>query len=342
MVENFSIETTRLTGNNSNSSSKKCNTTSSIRGDSSNHHYHSIDRVFLGEFEEDEFYGDENESNEQPWIHKIHTHKGRAVLGFLELGMGGLYMFGSMFYFTDCTGHICAVFGGWSFTVASLILFLIDVCDLASFYIHPILHVDGLSVPELYGFIHRLEAGLYSPIISIISSFIFLVGSILFIPQSLEVLTHNPNLDGFETGTIIFVWGSVFVALASLLRIIRKGYDGGKHTFEFQRLWLHPSAVLADFFEFLAMAFFCVGSIWFLPGFEDYTNLAAGSFVIGSILLMFSSLCILYSIDNPDKGRTIYFHFPSLERSYRMKEDKPCPTIIEVAKEYVRKRTTTL
>ena len=83
-------------------------------------------------------------------------------------------------------------------------------------------------------------------------------------------------------------------------------------------------------------------SVWFLPGWEAYTNLAAGSFVLGSILLMFSSLCVIYSIDNPDKGRTIYFHFPSLERSYKMKEEKPCPVTIEMAKEYVRKRTTTL
>ena len=346
MVESMSIEASNLYANNMNSSRR-----SSKGGWITLPQYQSIgeekdEEKEEVEDEEEEDYAegevDETQSKRQPWIHKIHTHRGRAFLGFLELGMGGLYMFGSMFYFTECTSSLCAAIGGWSFTVASLILFLIDVLDLASFYVHPILHIDGLSVPELYGFIHRMEAGLYSPIISVISSFIFLVGSILFIPQSLEVLTHNPQLDGFETGTLIFVYGSLFVGLASLLRIVRKAYDGAKGTIQLDLLRLHPSAVLADLLEFFAMFLFCIGSIWFLPGWEAYTNYAAGSFVLGSILLMFSSLCILYSIDNPDKGRTIYFHFPSLERSYRLKEKVPCPKTIEMAKEYVRKRTTTL
>ena len=176
MVESMSIEASNL--NSSRRSSKG--------GWITLPQYQSIveekDEEKEEEEEEEEDYAegkvDETQSKRQPWIHKIHTHRGRAFLGFLELGMGGLYMFGSMFYFTECTSSLCAAIGGWSFTVASLILFLIDVLDLASFYVHPILHIDGLSVPELYGFIHRMEAGLYSPIISVISSSVLVMHNI--------------------------------------------------------------------------------------------------------------------------------------------------------------------
>ena len=64
-----------------------------------------------------------------------------------------------------------------------------------------------------------------------------------------NLLTHNPKLDGFETGTLIFIFGSLFVGLASLLRIVRKAYDGAKGVLRLELLWLHPSAVLADLLE---------------------------------------------------------------------------------------------
>ena len=112
--------------------------------------------------------------------------------------------------------------------------------------------------------------------------------------------------------------------------------------FLYSELFKHLKSHLHLNTQHKGMLFYFVGSIWFLPGFEDYTDMAAESFVMGSIMLMCSSVCLLYSIENPDPGRTIYFHFPSLERSYQLNEEWPCPKTVEFAKEYVRKRVATL
>ena len=63
-----------------------------------------------------------------------------------------------------------------------------------------------------------------------------------------------------------------------------------------------------------------------------------------------SSFFTIYAVDNPDPGRTIYFHFPHMERVYewnvlesgKRNDELLSEKTYEAVKEYVRARTTTL
>ena len=202
--------------------------------------------------------------------------------------------------------------GGWLFTIGS-IGFLI--ADLLEWYTNnrigcfdsPLLRVEyekkmGMymeSKETLLGSYLRLENGL-NFFYSAIGSFLYLVGSVCFIPAT----------DSIVLGTELFIAGSFVIFTSQTWKIYRQGctnpntvVDGTNSVpsqdqhFSFSNYLSDLPALSVDVGAGLGGLFYLIGSVYFLPEYditEEDTIRAAALFTVGGSAFTLSAFSILY------------------------------------------------
>mmetsp|Transcript_4353 Transcript_4353/g.5991 ORF Transcript_4353/g.5991 Transcript_4353/m.5991 type:complete len:258 (+) Transcript_4353:18-791(+) len=142
------------------------------------------------------------------------------------------------------------------------------------------------SSDTLFGKYQRAENGL-NFFFSLIGSIIYVVGSVLFIPQ----------LNSIVTGIQIFIVGSVVIVLSQswkLWRIVAVK-DGSSVYIKWKMLLLDSPGSFVDSFALLGGIFYLIGSVLFLPQYDtsdDATFIAAVWFQVGGLLFFFSGLAL--------------------------------------------------
>jgi hypothetical protein len=215
--------------------------------------------------------------------------------------IGGFTFFlGSCQYFPWINNF---VLGGWLFTIGSAGFLFADcnewwmnnkvgcVCD--SEYTEDFERNVGryYEAPHTcYGRLQRAENGLNFAF-SAFGSFLYLLGSILFIPR----------YDAMVLGTQIFIPGSLVIFISQTWKVYRAGcfnelspYD---KSFRPRNLFQDLPAFGVDVCAGLGGFAYMVGSYLFLPEIavdEDATTRAAMTFVIGGTLFSISGVCLAY------------------------------------------------
>jgi hypothetical protein len=139
-------------------------------------------------------------------------------------------------------------------------------------------------ISEPINFLMVPKAGLKESLLSFLSlsgTFVYFVGCVLFIPDLHHVMT----------GTWLFIIGSVFFVLSSSVHIIR-----GCST---------ALTYAVESFIGLGAAFYCVGSIQYLPRFDISAlaeNLSATWFIVGSIFWVLAGGVMIY-VETVPEGR---------------------------------------
>ena len=141
-----------------------------------------------------------------------------------------------------------------------------------------------------WGQYRRKENG-YNFAFSAFGSFLYLVGSILFIPATDEIVL----------GTWVFIFGSLAIFLSQTWKVYRQGcYDENnlsKREFNLKNFAADYPALGVDAFAGLGGLAYLIGSVYFLPQFavnDDVVTLAAFLFTVGGTFFTLSGLFILY------------------------------------------------
>jgi YrhK-like protein len=145
--------------------------------------------------------------------------------------------------------------------------------------------------PEtLAGRYQRAENGLNFGF-SAFGSFLYLVGSIMFIPAT-NLLT---------TGDWIFIYGSAVIFTSQSWKLYRaaksNGEDPRDKTFRLSNFRQDIPALFVDLFAGLGGLAYLVGSVYFLPEYDtddDITVLAAVWFIAGGAFFAASAMAIVY------------------------------------------------
>jgi YrhK-like protein len=211
--------------------------------------------------------------------------------------IGGItFLLGSLYYFPSMTDY---ELGGWLFTIGS-IGFLI--ADLMEWYTNnrvgcfdsPVLRADFEEKMGIYmepndtqwGNYQRLENGL-NFFYSAIGSFLYLVGSVYFIPET----------DSILLGTELFIAGSFVIFTSQSWKIYRQGFSPQEKRFSFSNYSSDLLSLYVDVGAGMGGLFYLIGSVYFLPEY-DITNQdtirAAALFTVGGSSFTLSAFSILY------------------------------------------------
>jgi len=146
------------------------------------------------------------------------------------------------------------------------------------------------SIDTLIGKLQRMERGV-NFFLSVTGSFLYLIGSILFIP----------SLNKLAAGTYIFAIASIFIVISESWKIFRSGStnDGSTNdkSFSLSNLSLDISGVLINVFTWIGGFGYLLGSVYYLPKFDTankdtviaatgYT-IAGAAYVIAATLITF-------------------------------------------------------
>jgi hypothetical protein len=214
---------------------------------------------------------------------------------------GFTFAVGSAQYFPSISNF---VLGGWLFTIGSAAFLFADIfewwknnrvgCFMYDEYEYDFEQQNGYrfeSKNTFQGKLQRAVNGL-NFFYSAIGSFLYLVGSILFIP----------SLNSIPQGTEVFIYGSFIIFTSQSWKIYRAGcnHEGMPLHNEFSLY----NAIFADFpafgVDFGAGAgglCYFIGSIYFLPQYDltdADTTRAAIWFQCGGIFFAMSGLFMLY------------------------------------------------
>ena len=225
--------------------------------------------------------------------------------------VGGItFLLGSLCYLPWMTDY---ELGGWLFTIGSIgFLF----ADLLEWYTNnrvgcldsPLLRAEFEEKMGIYmdpketvlGSYQRVENGM-NFFYSAIGSFLYLVGSICFIPET----------DAIVLGTELFIAGSFVIFTSQSWKIYRQGCTNptvivdGKNSgnsrldksFSFSNYSYDLPALSVDAGAGMGGFFYLVGSVYFLPEYDltdQDTILAAALFTVGGSAFTLSAFAILY------------------------------------------------
>lgn len=126
---------------------------------------------------------------------------------------------------------------------------------------------------------------------SIIGSALYLIGSILFIPSTNELVV----------GTVVFIWGSSVIFLSQLWKVMRQGLTDpsaiGVRAFKISNYSNDLAALGVDASAGLGGLSYLVGSVYFLPLYDvddSITTQAAAYFIAGGAFFTLSGMFIFY------------------------------------------------
>jgi hypothetical protein len=163
---------------------------------------------------------------------------------------------------------------------------------------------NGAEYYTCYWSFKRAEPGL-NFFISVIGSTLYLIGSILFIP----------DLNSLTMGTWVFIYGSAFIAFSQAWKLYRMGcrIDPSEQarttnagsgqpqpynvpsSFRLGAVFSDLPAFGVDFGAGIGGVFYLVGSVYFLPEYDTsdvITKEAAILFILGGISFFISGLCM--------------------------------------------------
>lgn len=211
--------------------------------------------------------------------------------------IGGLsFVAGSCFYLPIMQNY---VYGSWLFTIGSAAFFYADIkewwknnrvgCMFDDDYRALFESEVGCSMsPQetVLGVFQRAETGL-NYAFSAFGSFLYLIGSILFIP----------SLNSITLGTEVFIVGSIVIFLSQMWKLYRIGCNdetnGDSKIFICENLMNDTPALGVDLNAGLGGFAYFIGSILFLPSFGQY-EVAANWFVFGGLLFSLSGMFLMY------------------------------------------------
>lgn len=218
---------------------------------------------------------------------------------FINYIIGGTtFFFGSICYLPSLNPNY--VLGGWLFTIGSSTFLMADLnewwknnrvgCydyeDYEESYEAELgkKHFGDKNTSQ--GRYKRAENGMNFAL-SATGSFLYLVGSILFIP----------SLDAILWGTIVFIPGSLIIFLSQSWKLYRsacfRDNDPNDKSFSVSN-WGHDvSGFLIDLNAGLGGFFYMIGSILFLPLYAQYFA-AAVWFILGGAAFTLSGICMCY------------------------------------------------
>lgn len=231
----------------------------------------------------------------------------RILHSILCIGAGIAFLLGSYQYFPRVDHY---AWGGALFTLGSAIFSCADLIDWWTNYdsglFNPYIFYDAQQLPILgeelkyaanFSEWFKQHEILLNCTLSTIGSLCYLAGCILFIP----------SLDHILVGDILFIPGSVVIAVAESWRIYRAGcvqhragYDvlTPDRSFRWENLYHGDLLCLGgDVCMLLGVLTFLAGCILFLPDLDRtdiVTYNAALTFVIGSALFILSECFFFY------------------------------------------------
>lgn len=208
-----------------------------------------------------------------PWELKLWWR----ILHCTAYVFGGVtFLIGSICYLPSTSNYIL---GGWLFTWGSLAFLF---ADLFEWYTNNRVgccnYGIDLKIIEEYELINKSKIDDVDGknfFLSAIGSFLYLIGSILFIP----------SLNAMTLGTQIFIIGSTVIAISQAWKLSR--YPD--YTTDLPAIHVDSGAGIGGFF-------YLIGSIFFLPSLTgtNIGGLAAPLFVCGGACFFWSGLGIVY------------------------------------------------
>lgn len=202
--------------------------------------------------------------------------------------IGGVtFLIGSTEYLPTLSGYLI---GGWMFTIGSACFLAADLfewwknnrigCCFDDGYEESFeqynakVFTQPKNTPE--GRWQRAENG-YNFALSALGSFLYLVGSVMFIPE----------LNTMVPATWVFIFGSIVISVSQTWKLVRSR----------QQWTVDPWASGVDAFAGLGGLSYFAGSIYFLPQIDISTGMtwaAARWFVAGGCFYAFSGVCMCY------------------------------------------------
>jgi hypothetical protein len=208
---------------------------------------------------------------------------------------------GSAMYFPSISNYEA---GGWLFTIGSLAFAIADFTEwLTNNHVGCICYerfeadyesqVGPLfDPPNTSSGRNQRAANGFNFFCSFCGSFIYLVGSALFIP----------SIGQYVAGGYLFIVASIIIVLAQSWKLCRSGYDFSSRDtlqlgFNFAN-WHHDiPGILVDACAGIGAFGYIVGSVLFMPEYNidtDATYRAAAWFQFGGTFFALSGLCMFY------------------------------------------------
>ena len=233
------------------------------------------------------------------------------IVHALLYNTGGItFLLGSLCYFPSMTNY---ELGGWLFTIGAIGFLIADLLEWytnnrVGFFDSPLLRAEFEQKMGIYmepkdtflGSYQRLENGM-NFFYSAIGSFLYLVGSVCFIPET----------DSIVLGTELFIVGSFVIFTSQSWKIYRQGCsnpivvvegtNGAKcrqdKSFSFSNYASDLPALSVDAGAGMGGLFYLIGSVYFLPEYDitdQDTIRAAALFTVGGWAFTLSAFSILY------------------------------------------------
>jgi hypothetical protein len=206
--------------------------------------------------------------------------------------MGGvLFFFGSLVYLPCITDpKVDNVLGGWLFTIGSANFLIADLTEFTHFRKGFIGRLDETLLKgrqEITPF-RGAELGI-NFIVSALGSFLYLIGSIFFIPAT-QMLAW---------GEWIFIIGSAVIFLSQSWKCYRTlcidDFDDSDHSFKLSNLWNDFPGFNVDLHAGIGGLMYLLGT-WFFRevGENDDPTFAVGWFIAGGSFFSISGIFMQY------------------------------------------------
>ncbi len=194
------------------------------------------------------------------------------------------FVLGSMQYYPSFSNF---VLGGWLFTIGSTGFLIADLWEWWYFRVGCLFDCKYGSPGRDQPLLQRAEVGL-NFFLSATGSFLYLVGSIDFIPAT----------DSIVLGTWIFIYGSSIIFLSQLWKVLRtlrtNPNDENDKSIAISNAFGDLPAFGVDTCAGLGGLAYCIGSILFLPQVNYSAEIVANVFVCGGSFFLLSGIFLVY------------------------------------------------
>jgi hypothetical protein len=198
---------------------------------------------------------------------------------------GSTFLIGSMCYFPFIQNYFDGfVVGAYLFTIGSLAFLLADFTEWNHFRVGSFDQPDYIKDWTIWKSLRRAEVAV-NFFISAIGSFLYLLGSICFIP----------SLDLLLDGEILFIWGSLIIVLAQTWKVLRTMFYNEQDpnaNFNWDNVREDYSGFGVDVCAGVGAGFYAVGTYLFKMDANDIT--AVYLFCCGGFFFFLSGVFMKY------------------------------------------------